>query len=370
MTQILLDKNKIGKPQPWVRRKKQSLVTAITQQNQSLEMKTSLKKAGILLSPKQKKEFAYLAKLSRRLERSSERMATCAEKLVFEKNKSTGEKRLKTVFFCGKRLCPMCDWRKSIVTAQTVRTISEEILNRYKSYRFIFLTITVPSVSDDRLGETLKHFSESFGRLIKLKDIKKIIKGYFRSYEITRNKDIKSPSFGLYHPHIHCLIAVPASYFKGNYIKHERWLEAVRDSFRNENIKSVNVKAVKAKKMGATELEKVCASSAEVAKYMTNYDSIIENPDKFLNGRNPHDVSQIDFISETLLALYKGTFAKKLQHWGGLFKKIKKELSLKDAETATNEDLIHTDDQNTELMENVEELIFRWCYSRSNYYSE
>src|SRR5699024_11753786 len=72
---------------------------------------------------------------------------------------------------------------------------------------FIFLTLTTPNVSKNKLENEIKHYNQSFRRLSNRTKFKKVVKGYVRKLEITYNKERDD-----YNPHFHVLIAVNKSY--------------------------------------------------------------------------------------------------------------------------------------------------------------
>src|SRR5699024_6471344 len=55
----------------------------------------------------------------------------------------------------------------------------------------------------DELNDEIKHYNQSFQRLMQRKEVKQIVKGYARKLEITYNEERDD-----YHPHFHVLIAV------------------------------------------------------------------------------------------------------------------------------------------------------------------
>src|SRR5699024_11841903 len=87
---------------------------------------------------------------------------------------------------------------------------------------FIFLTLTAPNVPADELNDEIKHYNQSFQRLMQRKEVKQIVKGYARKLEITYNEEHDD-----YHPHFHVLIAVDKNYFINYwfYIKRHRLLD-------------------------------------------------------------------------------------------------------------------------------------------------
>src|SRR5699024_2849851 len=75
-----------------------------------------------------------------------------------------------------------------------------------------FLTLTAPNVPADELNDEIKHYKQSFQRLIQRKEVKQIVKGYARKLEITYNEERDD-----YHPHFHVLIAVDKNYFNNSW---------------------------------------------------------------------------------------------------------------------------------------------------------
>ena len=88
---------------------------------------------------------------------------------------------------CNNRFCPMCAYRKARKDGLK-HMIMMKKLKLDKKYSFIFLTLTAPSVSGERLRDEIDDYAASFKRLTKLKEFQAINKGYIRKLEITYNK--------------------------------------------------------------------------------------------------------------------------------------------------------------------------------------
>ena len=116
----------------------------------------------------------------------------------------------------------MCNWRKSLKLFGQTSEIANIIINQDSSTRFLFVTFTVKNCDADKLSQTIDMMNMGFKRLTdKSKGVKITEKfknnmlGYMRAIEVTYNQQEDT-----YHPHIHCIFAVKAGYFKGNgYIK-------------------------------------------------------------------------------------------------------------------------------------------------------
>jgi plasmid rolling circle replication initiator protein Rep len=106
-----------------------------------------------------------------------------------------------------------------------------------------------------------------FGRLVKLKAFP--AEGWLRSTEVTKGRD------GNAHPHFHCLLLVPRSYFGRNYIKQSEWVSMWRKSMRLDYNPVMDVQAVKE---GSKPMELV----PELLKYCTKESDMVADREWFL----------------------------------------------------------------------------------------
>lgn len=115
--------------------------------------------------------------------------------------------------------------------------ILPKIVQEHPRHRWLFLTLTVRNCSIKELRETLEWMHDSFKRLTKLKIWK--VEGWIKSTEVTRGKD------GSAHPHFHCLLMVPPSYFSGkDYISQAKWTELWQQCLRIDYKPMVHVRAI------------------------------------------------------------------------------------------------------------------------------
>ena len=142
--------------------------------------------------------------------RKSERMKECAQWLAFHR-KEDGSMKLHDARFCRVRLCPICQWRRSLKTFAQMSQVLD--IASADGYQFIFLTLTIRNCTADALSDELTHILLSFNRLMKYKDVQKAVKGFYRGCEVTHN--IRTDE---YHPHLHVILAVRPSYFSHSYI--------------------------------------------------------------------------------------------------------------------------------------------------------
>ena len=70
-----------------------------------------------------------------------ERVRTCGDVLKFVKDPVQGLK-LYQAYFCKNKLCPMCNWRRSMKYSWQIKQILDKALEQYPKARFLFLTLT------------------------------------------------------------------------------------------------------------------------------------------------------------------------------------------------------------------------------------
>ncbi|MGV3007267.1 protein rep [Streptococcus pluranimalium] len=302
---ILIDTNSKGKDRNWRGRKIMSL-----------------KLADIF------KELGYRQNLV-------DRLSSCGEVLKFIQQKD-GSLKLYQAYFCKNKLCPMCNWRRSMKYSYQTSRIVDEAIRQEPKARFLFLTLTVRNVKGEDLNTTLTSLTKSFDRLFKRVKVQRNLLGYLRSVEVTHNEKENT-----YHPHIHVLFMVKSSYFAGkdNYISQKEWGEMWSQSLKVNYFPIVDIRVVKQSYQG---IEKAIV---ETAKY----------PVKPMNL----DVTEKQVVDD----LYQGLYRKRQLGFGGLFKTIKKELELDDIE---NGDLVHTTDDGKLSQGTL--IVAIWNQDKLNYF--
>lgn len=258
--------------------------------------------------------------------KKSERMKTCAQWLSFFR-KGDGTMKLHDARFCRVRLCPVCQWRRSLKTFAQMSQVLE--LARSDGYQFIFLTLTMRNCDGSDLSDELTHILLSFNRLMKYKDVRAAVKGFYRGCEVTHNIHTDE-----YHPHIHAILAVKGSYFGGSYyISQQKWTELWQRALQVDYTPIVDVRKCK----GGSK------AIAEACKYAVK-------PSDILN------MDDWDMTVDTLRTLDKALENRRFIGLGGILKDLHKQLHLDDMEEG---DLVHID--GTEQSEPTEEeVIFFW----------
>ena len=304
--EILVDKNSRGKERDWRGRKI-----------------LSLKLADIFKELQYKKTFV-------------ERVISCGDTLQFIQNQD-GNLKLYQAYFCKNKLCPMCNWRRSMKYSYQTSRIVDEAIKQSPKGRFLFLTLTVKNVEGQALNSTISQLTKSFDRLFKRAKVQRNLLGYLRSVEVTHNENDKT-----YHPHIHVLMMVRPSYFqsKKDYITQKEWSDMWSQSLKVDYVPMIDIRTVKETGKGLR------GAVLGTAKYPTK-------PIKF-------DVENKQVVDD----LYNGLYRKRQLGYGGLFKTIKKQLQLDDVESG---DLVHTSDDKENISKGTE-IVAIWNASKQNYY--
>jgi len=194
--------------------------------------------------------------------RYSQRIHDCSELLKFGLILGDDEAlklKLRTAKFCRLRHCPVCQWRRSLMWKAKAYKVLPKIVATFPEHRWLFVTLTLKNTPITELKETLKVMNKGFQRLSQLKSFPAI--GWLRSTEVTKGRD------GNAHPHFHCLLLVPRSYFGRNYIKQSEWVEMWRKSMRLDYDPILDVRSVKegSKPMELVpELLKYCVKESDL----------------------------------------------------------------------------------------------------------
>ncbi|MBS4751171.1 protein rep [Carnobacteriaceae bacterium zg-ZUI78] len=278
--------------------------------------------------------------------RSSERAFSCSEVLTFRKDDE--HYQLYQTWFCKNKLCPICNWRRSMKYSYQAMQIVTEAMRKEPKGRFLFLTLTVKNICAEDLNHQLSELTKSFKRLFERKKVTKNLIGFLRATEVTRNSETE-----LYHPHLHVLMFVKSSYFKGNgenYISQDEWQAMWKQSAKLTYDPIVDIRCVKPnEKKGIDDMQ---AAVLETAKY----------PVKPINEMGKTEKEKLQITDD----LYRGLYRKRQIAFGGLFKQIKKELACDDIESG---DLVNVENEKN-ISEDVELLIARWNWNMQNYFIE
>ena len=191
----------------------------------------------------------------------AEKILTCGDFLGFSPSSDTGEFKLVSANFCRERLCPTCQKRKSLKMYANVLQVVNYIKTNVRDVRYLHLVLTVPNCDGGVvLNSTISKLFKSFGKFYKYKDIQRAFKGCLRCLEITYNSDT-----GMFHPHLHCLVAVNGSYFNSRYyLKYDRLQELWTKANNSDVPLQISVGSIKGDiAKGVAEVCKYCVKPLE-----------------------------------------------------------------------------------------------------------
>jgi plasmid rolling circle replication initiator protein Rep len=257
----------------------------------------------------------------------ADRVSECGSYLEFYSWQTAGLK-VKTANFCKDRLCPNCNWRRSLRMFAKLSKIIQSKKYIETGYKNLFLTLTVKNSSIAELHNSIKDIFYSFKKFLENKAIKTAIKGYFRALEITYNSKTKT-----FHPHLHLILAVPKSYYKTYYLSQEKLTFIWQKSLDVDYKPVIDIRKFKDKK-----------GIAEASKY------VIKADDKFLKG-----------IDNSALRILRLELANvRLVGFGGIFKTMAAELKL-----TVNDDVVENEIPENDIL--VEILTLKWSVGMKNY---
>lgn len=334
-----------GKPRPWRKHKQEALMLS--------EVYSAMGESG--------------AEGAARWLDKARRLESCASYAEFSRLPDGQGLHLYQSSFCRVRLCPMCQWRRSLKLGAQVRRVVERanadhIADTGAAWRWLMVTFTIKNVQGPELGATIDRVHKGLNNLAKCKRWKGAVRGWLRATEVTHNTNPSSTAYDTYHPHMHLLLCVPASYFKGKgYIRQKEWATLWGHYIKADYTPVVDVRVIKPEDGGrlsdlpageqAAAMGKACA---EVSKYAAKPADYIVPSDLLLS-------------MQTVQVLDSMLDRRRMTSWGGNLKDIAKALNLDDPETG---DLIHIDDEasDDQTAEEIADYIaYNWAMGARDY---
>lgn len=276
-------------------------------------------------------------------------VAQCGDVLTFKKLPE-GRLKLFQTWFCKSKLCPLCNWRRSLKSSNQLQELLQVALQKEPTGRFLFLTLTQENSSGKTLKQDIARMSKAVNRLLNYKKVSQNLLGYVRSLEVTVNdQDLENIT---YHSHFHVLLFMKREYFSDsqNYLEQAEWTNLWRRALKVDYQPIVHIQAVKknAKRQNKNSL---LAAAQETAKYQVKSSDI-------LTGLEARDLEVIEVLEKALAGTRQISF-------GGLFKKLRHDLQLDDAEDGN---LIDTDSAEDDAELGTEVVIAKWDWKRRDYY--
>lgn len=193
-----------------------------------------------------------------RNKRQAQRITQCSETLFFDWSKVDADGRIKLqfkkAFFCRVRNCPICQWRRSLKLVARFFEVLPAIHAAHPTMRYALLTLTVKNCPIEELRTTVQAMNKAWQRLSQRKIFPAL--GFVRSLEVTKETDtydkntkklIHKARPNYCHPHFHIILALPASYFGGNYLSTAKWALLWQHALRSDYTPICDVRLVKSK---------------------------------------------------------------------------------------------------------------------------
>ncbi|AVO03418.1 hypothetical protein A9958_13365 (plasmid) [Staphylococcus simulans] len=237
--------------------------TRYIDENQDVETLKDISKSGKVRPWREKKidNVSYADILEILKLKKAHNVRDCGNILEFKPTEE-GYLKLHKAWFCKSKLCPICNWRRSMKNSYQVQKIISEVIKEKPKSRWLFLTLSTRNAVDgNTLEQCLKDMTQAFNKLKMYAKVKKNLIGYMRSTEVTVNqKD------GSYNQHMHVLICVESKYFRGaeNYISQEEWVRLWQKALKVSYKPVANIKAIKPNKKGDSDIQ---AAIKETSKY-------------------------------------------------------------------------------------------------------
>lgn len=304
--------------------------------------------------------------------RKAARLRECATILIMEEW-ADGSKRLAAMSSCRVRLCPVCSWRRALKTYANTLQCAQWVQREQRGVHWLMLTLTVKNCSGAELRNTLDEMMHGWNRLTQYSDVKRALRGWYRGLEITHDVDplitpsryrqaheyydrlglvpgAKNPGFDTFHPHFHCLLAVPPGYFKGgNYISADRWRELWALAMGLDYSPEVRIEKMRVR---GDQLD-LQHSVAEAAKYSCKPGDYIL-PDDW------------ELSVATVATLDLALAGRRLIAYGGALRDAHRALNLDDEETG---DLIDVGEPQQDHAEPGKMVTYVWHTGYRQYYS-
>ena len=283
----------------------------------------------------------------------------CCSWLLFRRYVEGSVLKLHKAEFCRHRLCPTCNWRKSLKLFSQMKEVSARLLQDFPGARYLFLTLTVKNCSGAELAQTIDKMNFGFKLLVNAgktnasaKAVKANLLGYAKAMEIKYDaeKTITPEMYaqrkkyyierGLKAGSANRIRHVPSAFsraahgktvfFKGTgYVKQEQWAEIWQDCMKLDYTPQVDIRAIKPNKRATEESAADAAMTAaisETMKYPIKPDSLK------LDAVESMSQQEQDELAAAVICLSHAMKGRRLVTFGGEILKARKALKQDDIE--------------------------------------
>lgn len=308
--------------------------------------KKMVKSQDISVFERKKLNSYLLADSFRRLGRYEGRrgrVLSCGNYLEFATHKENGDRHLIGADFCRDRLCPMCNWRRSLRVFSDLSKVLDLAVGSGSDYVPVFLTLTVRNCAPEQLRSQISSMTAAWKRFTAILAVKRAFCGWFRCLEITYNRKDNTM-----HPHFHVVMLAHRDYFKSqDYLSIHDIVAYWRQALMADYDPVCHIRRIRGKSDKSPDLRKAVL---EVAKYaVKDTDYLIATDDDLT-----------DYLVDNLAVGLNGA---RLIAYGGLLKQLAAEIKA----TEDVDDLKHIRElvNNNHFVYIVEQL--RWTAGIGKY---
>ena len=206
-------------------------------------------------------------------------IGNCALNLGIEIQLPEGEEpepKLRAVRACNRRVCPFCEWRRTRALRRRFFEGLPRFHEDFPTHHPIFLTLTVKNVAIKDLKTQVTDMHLAWKRMTKCSFFPTPF--WFRKTEVTvQGSTHKNNESVMVHPHLHCLLMVPAGYFSHGYVKQTEWQAQWQMAARLDYSPIVDVRRCKSKtKKTAISTSASLAAALEASKYAAKATDLIK----------------------------------------------------------------------------------------------
>ena len=206
-------------------------------------------------------------------------IGNCALNLGIEIEMPDGEEaqpKLRAVRACRRRVCPFCEWRRTKAWRRRFFEGLPKFHEDFPTHKPIFVTLTVRNVAIEDLKTTIRDMHLAWKRMTLCSFFPTPF--WFRKTEVTVQRSLdKKTETGMVHPHLHCLLMVPAGYFSHGYVKQTEWQKQWMMAARLDYSPVVDVRRCRSKNQAAaSSTSGSLAAAIEASKYAAKATDLIK----------------------------------------------------------------------------------------------
>lgn len=233
--------------------------------------------------------------------------------------------------------------------AKFIKTLPR-IASEHPKAQFIFLTLTVKNCELVELRANLDMMNHAWKKMTERACFPAM--GWVRAVEVTRAEDDRA------HPHFHCLLLVPMTYFSSGYLSQEKWGKLWQSCLGTDYTPRIDVRAIRPKRGRdngePTSREAMVDAALYTLKYTAKVSDIIGRSER------PDGMTSQAWMVELATQLHRSRAIAT----GGVLKKYLKVLE------DERVDLVHADESDMNQTDiNTDMLTFGWRESAKRYQS-